>query len=37
MTSVGIAPGATALTRMSGANSADKVHVKEFVPAFDAP
>jgi len=37
MTSVGIAPGATAFTVMSGANSADSVHASGFVQAFAAP
>jgi|GEM_PF-1466921 hypothetical protein len=37
MTSVGIAPGATAITVMSGANSADSVHASEIVQAFAAP
>ena len=37
LTSVGMAPGITPLTRMRGASSADKVQVREFTPALAAP
>ena len=35
--SVGIGPGATALTRIFGASSREKVAVRLFTAAFDAP